>query len=63
LQKLQITVSKDKKDMLVGNTIKLTGKLGAYEKETISWIVRGGGSVTIKAGAPHTGYATMNVKL
>jgi hypothetical protein len=63
LQKLQITVSKDKKDMFVGNTIKLTGKLGAYEKETISWIVRGGGSVTIKGGAPHTGYATMNVKL
>jgi hypothetical protein len=63
LQKLQITVSKDKKDMLVGNTIKLTGKLGAYEKETISWIVRGTGSATIKAGAPHTGYATMNVKL
>src|SRR5680860_105540 len=63
LQKLQITVSKDKKDMLVGNTITLTGKLGAYEKETISWIVRGGGSVIIKAGAPHTGYATMNVKL
>jgi len=63
LQKLQITVSKNKKDILAGNTIKLTGKLGAYEKETISWIVRGGGSVTIKAGAPHTGYATLNIKL
>ena len=63
LQKLQITVNKDKKDMFVGNTIKLTGKLGAYEKETISWILRGSGTVTIKAGAPHTGYATLNVKL
>lgn len=63
LQKLQITVDKDKKDILAGNTIKLSEKLGAYEKETVSWIVRGGGTATIKAGAPHTGYATMNVKL
>ncbi len=63
LQKLQITVNKDKKDILVGNTIKLVDKLGAYEKETLSWIVKGGGTATIKVGAPHTGYATMNVKL
>lgn len=63
LQKLQITVNKDKKEILAGNTIKLSESLGAFEKETISWIVRGGGTVTVKAGAPHTGYATMNVKL
>lgn len=63
LQKLQITVNKDKEEILAGNTIKLSGKLGAFEKETISWIVRGGGTVTVKAGAPHTGYATLNVKL
>ena len=63
LQKLQITVDKDKKDIVAGNTIKLSGKLGAYEKETISWIVKGNGTATVKAGAPHTGYAIMNVKL
>ncbi|WP_324720118.1 M14 family metallopeptidase [Salinimicrobium sp. HB62] len=63
LQKLQITVDKEKEDILAGNTIKLSGKLGAYEKETISWIVKGNGTVTVKAGAPHTGYATMKVKL
>ena len=63
LQKLQITVDKDKEDILAGNTIKLSGKLEAYEKETISWIVKGNGTTTVKAGAPHTGYATMNVKL
>ncbi len=63
LQKLQVTVNKDKKDLLAGNTIKLLDKLGAYEKETLSWIVKGGGTANIKVGAPHTGYATMNVKL
>lgn len=63
LQKLQITVSKDKKDILAGNTIKLIDKLGAFEKQTLSWIVKGGGTANIKVGAPHTGFATMNVKL
>lgn len=63
LQKLQITVDKDKEEILAGNTIKLSGKLGAYEKETISWIVRGRGTATVKAGAPHAGYATLNVEL
>ena len=63
LQKIQITLNKDKKDIVAGNTIKLSGKLGPYEKETISWIVKGGGNATLKAGAPHTGYVTTNVKL
>ncbi|CAN5177700.1 hypothetical protein BH23BAC2_BH23BAC2_05040 [soil metagenome] len=63
LQKLQITVSKDKKDILAGNTIKLVDKLEAFEKQTLSWIVRGGGTANVKVGAPHTGYVTMNVKL
>lgn len=63
LQKLQIRVDRDKKDILVGNTIKLIEKLDAYEKQTLSWLVRGNGTANIKVGAPHTGYATMNVKL
>ncbi|CAM4221195.1 M14 family metallopeptidase [Gillisia hiemivivida] len=63
LQKLQVTVNKEKKDLLAGNTIKLLDKLGAYEKETLSWIVKGGGTANIKVGAPHTGYVTINVKL
>jgi hypothetical protein len=63
LQKLQITVNKDKKDILAGNTIKLLDILGAFEKQRLSWIVKGGGTAIIKVGAPHTGFATMNVKL
>lgn len=63
LQKLKVTVNKDKKDLIAGNTIKLMDKLAAYEKETLSWIINGGGTVNIRVGAPHTGYATMNVKL
>ena len=63
LQKLQVTVSRDKKEILAGDTIKLLDNLGAYEKKNLSWIVKGKGTVTIKVGAPHAGFATMNVKL
>jgi hypothetical protein len=43
LQKLQITINREKKDILSGNTIKLVNKLDAYEMQTLSWIVKGGG--------------------
>ncbi|HEY9184080.1 MAG TPA: M14 family metallopeptidase [Salegentibacter sp.] len=62
LQKLQIRLSKDKKDILAGNTIKLVDKLEAYEMKTLSWIV-GGGTANLKIGAPHTGFVKRNVKL
>lgn len=63
LQKLQVTVNRDKKDIIAGNTIKLIDKLDAYEKQTLTWIVKGGGTANVKFGAPHTGYATLNVNL
>ncbi|SFN67876.1 M14 family metallopeptidase [Salegentibacter flavus] len=63
LQKLQIRLSKDKKDILAGNTIKLVDKLEAYEKKTLSWIVKGSGTANIRIGAPHTGFVESNVKL
>lgn len=63
LQKLQVSLNKDKKDILAGNTIKLLDKLEAYEKQTLSWIVQGNGNAVLKVGAPHTGYATTKVNL
>lgn len=63
LQKLQVTIGKDKKDIIAGDSLKLFSKLEAFEKQTLTWIIRGGGTANVKVGAPHTGYATMNVKL
>ncbi len=63
LRKIRIDVTKDKKDVLAGNTINLIDKLGAFETKTLSWIIKGSGSVVIKAGAAHCGIATLNVKL
>ncbi|MFD2201478.1 M14 family metallopeptidase [Shivajiella indica] len=63
LRKVRVDISPDAKDLISGNKINLVNKLGAFEKITLSWIVKGSGSVDIKAGAAHTGIATLNVKL
>ena len=63
LRKIRIDIDKDKKEILAGNTIKLIDKLDAFETETLTWIVKGSDNVEIKAGAAHTGFVTLNVKL
>lgn len=63
LRKIRIDITKDKKDVIAGNTINLIDKLDAFELKTLSWIINGSGTVEIKAGAAHTGFAIINVKL
>ncbi|TVP51305.1 MAG: peptidase [Mongoliibacter sp.] len=63
LRKVRVDINKESKDIMSGDKIKLIDKLGAFEKTTLSWIVKGSGNVEIKAGAAHTGIATLNVKL
>ena len=63
LRRVRVDINRDAKDLVSGDKIKLINKLGAFEKTSMSWIVKGTGSVEIKAGAPHTGFATLNVKL
>ena len=63
LRKIRIGISKDADELVSGDKIKLLSKLGAFEKTTFSWIVKGSGTVDIKAGAAHTGIVTLNVKL
>jgi hypothetical protein len=63
LRKVRVDINRDVKDIVSGDKIKLINKLGAYENVTLSWIVKGSGSVDIKAGAAHTGFATLNVRL
>ncbi|PIX10290.1 MAG: peptidase, partial [Flavobacteriaceae bacterium CG_4_8_14_3_um_filter_34_10] len=63
LRKIRIDITKDKKEVIAGNTINLIDKLDAFETKTMSWIVKGSGNVEIKAGAAHCGMATLNTKL
>jgi hypothetical protein len=63
LRKIRIDLDTASDKIISGDKIKLVNSLGAYEKTTMSWIVRGTGNMTIKAGASHTGFTTATVKL
>ena len=63
LRKIRIDMDATRDKIVSGDKIKLLNSLAAFEKTTLTWIVRGSGSVTIKAGAPHSGFATQSVKL
>ncbi len=63
LRKIRIDITKDKREVLAGNTINLIDKMDAFETKTMSWILKGSGNVEIKAGAAHAGFAVLNVKL
>ncbi len=63
LRKIRIDMDASADKLVSGDKIKLVDSLGAFEKTSLSWIIRGGGSVTVKAGAPHAGFATQTVKL
>ncbi len=63
LRKVRINMLTDVDKIVSGDKIKLYDKLGAYEKIQVSWIIRGNGTITLKAGASHIGFATETVKL
>ena len=63
LRKVRVDIDVAPEKLISGDKITLEDSLGAYQKVTYSWIVRGTGNVTIKAGAAHTGFATQTVKL
>lgn len=63
LRKVRIDIDATADKLISGDKIKLVDSMAAYEKATFSWIVRGTGTITLKAGASHTGFATQTVKL
>ena len=63
LRKVRIDIDADAEKIVSGNKIELMDSLGAYEKASFSWIIRGSGNVTVKAGASHAGFTSTTVKL
>lgn len=63
LQKIRVDIDRPKEDILVGDQIELISNMGALETKSLSWIVKGKGNLNLKAGAPHTGYAELNINL
>lgn len=63
LRKIRIDIDADAEKIVSGNKIELKDSLGAFEKASFSWIIRGSGNVTVKAGASHAGFTSTTVKL
>lgn len=63
LRKIRIDMSADAENIVSGNKIELLQMLDAYEKVSLSWIIKGSSNVTVKAGAAHTGFVTSTIKL
>lgn len=63
LRKIRIDIDKAQEDILAGNKTELINRMEALETKSLSWIVRGNGKVTLRAGAPHTGFAELTLNL
>lgn len=61
LRKLRVDVAVPSESLISGEKINLITSLGAFEKTKMSWLVKGKGNITIKAGAPHAGFVSQTV--
>jgi len=61
LRKLRVDMNIPSEALISGDKIQLISSLGAYEKKSMSWVVRGKGPITLKAGAPHAGFVSQTV--
>jgi hypothetical protein len=63
LRKVRVDLNVSKDRIISGDKIMLIESIGAFEKVSLSWIVKGSGDVPIKAGAAHVGFVNANFKL
>jgi hypothetical protein len=64
LQKIKVAVALNKgQELLSGKKIQLLNSLNGNGSQTLSWLIKGKGSVTIEAGAAHTGTDTTTINL
>jgi len=64
LRRIKVTLKLGKdQEIISGKKIELIRSVGADDSKTLTWLVKGKGSVEIEAGAAHTGVVSTNVKL
>ena len=63
LRKVRVDLDVPQDRIISGDKIQLIDVIAAYEKVSLSWIVKGSGAVPVKAGATHVGFVTANFKL
>lgn len=50
-------------EVISGRKIQMLGSIGGDSSEQLTWLVKGSGSLTIEAGAPHLGFVSTNLNL
>ncbi|SHO63825.1 M14 family metallopeptidase [Algoriphagus zhangzhouensis] len=63
LRKVRIDFGASEDRLISGEKIQLIDVIPAFGKESLSWIVKGKGDVTMKAGASHVGFINATFKL
>ncbi|TFV93513.1 peptidase [Algoriphagus kandeliae] len=63
LRKIRVDLNAGEDRLISGEKIQLIDSIGAYEKVSLSWIIRGKGDVNLKAGAAHAGFINATFKL
>lgn len=63
LRKIRVDMNAPADRMISGEKIQLIDSIDAFGKSSLSWIIRGKGDVSIKAGAPHVGFINATFKL
>jgi hypothetical protein len=63
LKKIRVELSTVAENLLSGQKITLIDHLDPYGSREISWIVKEVNTLTIKAGAPHTGTVSLDIAL
>ncbi|MFM7628622.1 MAG: peptidase, partial [Algoriphagus sp.] len=61
LKKLKVDLKVAKENLVSGEAVQLLPALGAYEKTSLSWIVKGKSTLELKAGAPHAGFVSQTL--
>ncbi|WP_144606235.1 M14 family metallopeptidase [Algoriphagus algorifonticola] len=63
LRKIRVDLNAPADRVISGEKIQLIDSIDAFGKSSLSWIIRGKGDVSIKAGAPHVGFINATFKL
>ena len=63
LRKIRVDMNAPADRVISGEKIQLIDSIDAFGKSSLSWIIRGKGDVSIKAGAPHVGFINATFKL
>jgi len=63
LRKIRVDMDVNEERLISGSPTSTLDVLGAFEKTSMSWIVRGKGNVSLKVGAPHVGFISETINL